>query len=755
VSDTDPGGLGPSSGRTPDDYRTLLERVPAIVYIADEHADGRWRYVSPWIKLILGFTVEEWLADNLLWMKQLHPDDREETIELEREMEISFADEPKVVVTEYRMLHRDGSVVWIRDDSVLLPDQNGKPRWYGVLSDITAAKQVELEIERQAAATAALAALVGRALKGISVQQLLDDACTVAAEVLGVKSTVVVELSSDSGLLEMGAIYGWDRSEVMLAQTDQRADSQAGHALLTGEPTQVVDWDSETRFVRSQMMIEHGIRSSLYLRIDGRDNTPFGVFGVLSTEPRTYSENDINFVRAMTATLSDAIERDRAEQEIEHRALHDILTDLPNRVLFQDRVEQAFERVRRHRKLAAVLFIDVDDFKYINDTQLHSGGDQLLISVAARLREAVRPTDTVARWGGDEFGLLLDEITSERDAIATAQRLAASFAREPFVIGAASLFVTLSIGIALTDGHEQPDELIGNADKAMYLAKDRGGARYEMFDEDMRVRDTARLRQKQDLDLALEKRQLSLSYQPIVALSDNTISGAEVLLRWNHPERGPIEAAEFIPVAEESGQIHRIGQWMLEEACRDAAKWAQARPDAPPMRLYVNVSAAQFANTRLSDVIAEAMEASKLPADQLSVEISERVLLGDSKTARSTLRRLQRARIEIVVDDFGSGQSSASQLSSMPVSAVKLDRRSVANLANRGAAGRAARAAVAMAKALDLRVIAGGTERDKQVQQLIALGCGFAQGYLFSPPVSAAELTAMLVDGARLPGTGD
>lgn len=752
-SDRSPEIPEPVRKTTAEDYRTLLERVPAIVFIAEPQVDGKWRYVSPWIESILGFTVDEWLSDSTLWSRQLHPADRDKAIRLEEETSATFDSEPKAVAIDYRMLHKDGHVVWIRDESIMLPDENGQPLWYGLMSDVTEAKQTEIEIERQAAATTAVARLGSRALKRLSLAELFEEACQLVAEVLHVDATFIAEAPGGQPPLELQALHGLARSDLRLSQGDPDIDELARHALLSNDFTQVFNWDTETRFKRPQMLAEHGIRSSLCVPI-GEPEHRFGVFGVLSTEPRSYPYSEAHFLRTMATVVADAVERQRAEDDAEHRALHDSLTGLPNRILFLDRVEQALERLRRHRKLAAALFIDVDHFKHINDTLGHHAGNELLVGVSARLRETVRPTDTVARFGGDEFGLLLDDITSERDAIATAERIAGSFAR-PFLLEAGSHFITLSIGIALTDGHEPASALIDNADKAMYRAKESGRAHYEMFDEDMRVRAIARMRLETDLRRALDQHDLRLTYQPLVRLGDQTICGAAALLRWDHQTRGTVPPADFIPVAEESGMIDRIGQWALRAACIDAAHWTRARPDAAPIPVHVKVSATQLANARLADAIDDSLAASGLSAGQLLVEVSESALLEGSETSRRTLTRLESSGVGIVVDDFGAGRSSLSHLSVFPLRAIKLSPNLIANLTSASTELRIAKAAIAMAGALGLEVIATEVDTPEQAQALASLGCVTAQGHLFSGPTTATELTAMLVNGIRLRQTTD
>ena len=333
------------------------------------------------------------------------------------------------MASEYRMLHRDGHVVWIRDDSVLVPDRSGALRWHGVMSDITVQKEAEEELKRRADAQSAVARLGEHALQRVSISQLLDEALTSVTQVLERRRRDARGGAARRRVDPAARPARWTDSDIGELRSERGANTQAGHTLRTGEPVVVDDWSSERAFRAVRAARRRDIRSSVCVRIEGPDR-PFGIFGVLSQLPRAYTQGDVDFVQSLANVLADALQRQYAEDKIEHRALHDPLTGLPNRVLFLDRLEQAFERARRRgQSLAAVLFIDLDHFKQINDTLGHHAGDELLASVAARLREAVRPTDTVARFGGDEFGLLLDDIASERDAIATAERIAASFAQ--------------------------------------------------------------------------------------------------------------------------------------------------------------------------------------------------------------------------------------------------------------------------------------------------------------------------------------
>ncbi len=485
------------------------------------------------------------------------------------------------------------------------------------------------------------------------------------------------------------------------------------------------------------------------MRIEGPVH-PWGVFGAFSSRPHAFSEHDVDFVVSLANILADAIERQDAEDAMQHRALHDPLTGLPNRVLFTDRLEQALERVRRHPgSLAAILFIDVDHFKQVNDTLGHQAGDDLLIGIATRLREAVRPTDTVARFGGDEFGLLLEEIASERVAIATAERVAAGFAR-PFVLDAGSQFVTVSIGIAIADDHQDAQAMLQDADAAMYRAKQRGRARYDLFDEDLRVRALARGRIENELRRAIELHELRLVYQPVVRLKDETLGGLEALLRWEHPQRGLVLPGEFIPVAEESGLIDRIGLWVIEQALHDAARWKDARPDRPPLGLGINVSMHQLHNRRFAEQLADAIDAGGIDPENIHLELDERVLRDDAEQIHRNLLALKRTGVRLVIHDFGTGDSSLTRLAELPIDAIKVDRRFVAALGRDADAGRIAQAVAATGHALGVSVVGLGAETVAQVDELRRLGCTHAQGLVYSAPVPAAEIARIVADESLL-----
>jgi diguanylate cyclase (GGDEF)-like protein/PAS domain S-box-containing protein len=749
VGDSDTGGMPGTRAVKPQgcgiaasEYPKLLERVPAIIYVADTGGEGAWHYVSPQIEHILGYSPDEWCANPRLWAERLHPDDRDWV--LARENGLGGV-KPDDSALEYRMVHRDGRTVWILDDAMLAQAEDGEIRWHGMLHDITDRKGVEDELERRAAQQAAVALLGEHALEGASTIDLMNEAVSGAGQMLGAEIAAVWEFLPDENSLVLRSGIGWPDTEIGSLRYPAGEGSQAGYTLLSGAPVVVEDWDAERRFDQPSF---RGRRTGagLSVKIEGGSRGPFGVLVIQSMRPRRFATGDIDFLQSLANVLADALERQAVEDAIRERAVHDPLTGLPNRVLFVDRLEHALARLGRQQSLAAILFLDLDHFKLVNDSLGHHVGDELLAAAAPRLKRALRGSDTVARFGGDEFGILLEDIASERDAIDTAERIAATFAR-PFVLSGSEHFVTTSIGIALATGGERADELIRDADAAMYRAKDRGRARYEVFDEGMRGRAIARLRMENDLRRALERDQLRLEYQPVVSLTNFQVVGVEALLRWRHPERGEISPSEFIPIAEENGLIEPIGRWVLENACRQAAQWYGARPDSAPLAMSVNLSAVQVARRTLPDVVAAALSSTGLDPACLSLEITETVMVRDADALTDILHALKALGVRLVLDDFGTGYSSLSYLTRLPLDVLKVDRSFVDGLGNEARDTAITEAIIAMSRALSLDVVAEGVETSEQVTELSRLGCTLAQGFHFSRAVPALDITDALNNG--------
>ncbi len=447
----------------------------------------------------------------------------------------------------------------------------------------------------------------------------------------------------------------------------------------------------------------------------------------------------------MAGSQTDITMRKKAEEQLLHDALHDALTGLPNRALMMDRIACALGRARRRPECSmAALFLDLDRFKVINDSLGHMLGDQLLIEIGRRLQACVRPGDTVARLGGDEFTILLEPLTGEEGATSVTTRIQRELSR-PFQLGGQEVYTTASIGIALGGGdYADPEELLRDADAAMYRAKALGGSQHQVFDSSMRAAAVALLNLEVDLRRALERRELRLHYQPIVSLQARTITGFEALVRWEHPQVGLIPPGEFIPLAEETGLIVPLGQWVLREACRRAAAWQACFPSDPPMTISVNLCSRQLMHPDVVLMVEEALSESGLDPRSLRLEITESAIIENTDQARTTLSRLKEMGIQLHMDDFGTGYSSLSYLHRFPVDALKIDRYFIGRITSRGENLEIVRTIVQLARSLGIETVAEGLETEVQLARLRELGCELGQGFLISEPLDEDAATALV-----------
>jgi diguanylate cyclase (GGDEF)-like protein/PAS domain S-box-containing protein len=556
-------------------YRTLVEQIPVVAYI--DRADGSDTplYTSPQIEGLIGYTPEEGSGVRL-WREHLHPEDRERVLAADERFE--RADE-KRFGAEYRLIAKDGSVVWVLEDAVLVKDATGSPLyWQGILYDIT--------------------------------------------------------------------------------------------------------------------------------------------------------------------------ERKEAEKWLEHRTLHDLLTDLPNRLLLLDRLGHALARTEREgRGQVAVLFMDLDRFKVINDSLGHEAGDRLLVAVAERLKGYMRPEDTLARFSGDEFVVLVEDVESPEQAIRVAERIHTDVLESSFVLEGREIYVGTSVGIALGNARtKSAEDLLRNADMAMYRAK-REGSGYSMFDPALYEWAVRRLQLENDLRRAIEGEELVLHYQPIFDLDNQGVWGVEALVRWQHPERGLVMPEEFIPLAEETGLIAPMGRWVLEEACRRTKEWQQSYPSSAPLGVIVNFSATQLRHPDCVRNIEEALRTSGLDTGSLILDVTESTFLDVFENDTLPLKRIEKLGVKIFIDDFGTGYSSLSYLKRLPASALKIDKSFVAGLGEDSEDTAIVRMVVDLAHTLGLESIAEGVENEEQVRLLGGMGCKYAQGYYWQRPCTAEKLEKMLAAG--------
>jgi diguanylate cyclase (GGDEF)-like protein/PAS domain S-box-containing protein len=455
----------------------------------------------------------------------------------------------------------------------------------------------------------------------------------------------------------------------------------------------------------------------------------------------------------MAGSQTDITARKRAEAQLLYDAFHDALTGLPNRALFMDRLQHIIDSARRRTgALYAVLFLDMDRFKVINDSLGHLVGDQLLIAVGKKVSGCLRPGDTVARLGGDEFAILLENISDVNDAVDIAERIRTELAH-PFIIAGNCVFTGFSIGIAPSAAdYERPEQVLRDADIAMYQAKARGGSCYEIYDARMHAGVIARLQLEADLRRAVDRQEFVLHYQPIMDLQASRLIGFEALIRWVHPRHGMIYPMEFIPLAEETGLIGPIGEWVLSEACRRLVVWHRQYPQDPPLKMSMNISGKQFSRSDLAEVVTRILQETGLPPDSLALEITESMIMVDLESAIKTMGRLRAMGIQIHIDDFGTGYSSLSHLHRFPITALKIDRAFVQKLLEGGENDAIITSIVTLAKSLNLEVIAEGIELDYQLSSIKGLRCQYGQGFLFSRAMPPAAVDIWIESGTPMKG---
>jgi diguanylate cyclase (GGDEF)-like protein/PAS domain S-box-containing protein len=442
--------------------------------------------------------------------------------------------------------------------------------------------------------------------------------------------------------------------------------------------------------------------------------------------------------------MTDVTERKALEERLRHQALHDPLTNLPNRTLLMDRLGHALAGAERRKTKVAVLFMDIDNFKYVNDSLSHEDGDRLLVEVGERLRECLRAQDTVARLGGDEFAILLEDLEREEDATVVAGQVAQAL-RPPVLLDGQEIFVTVSIGVAFgACSEDRPEALLRKADVAMYRAKTDGKDRHAVYRPEMGVLSSQRFTLEGDLRRALERQELEVYYQPKVLIETGKIVALEALARWEHSERGLLLPAEFVPLAEETRLIVPIGWWILREVCRQVKDWHEIYPAYPPLAVNVNLSARQFYAPDLVRQVADVLEGTALDSGSLVLEITEGVAIEEAPSTVATLNALKELGVKLAIDDFGTGYSSLSYLKRFPVDVIKIDRSIVEGLSQDRGDSAIVAAILTLAHALGLEVIAEGVETSEQVAELQALGCDFGQGYYWWTPQPAKETASLL-----------
>ena len=649
---------------------------------------------------------------------------------------------------EFRIVWPDGTLHWVAGQGDFFFNDAGQPlRMIGIVKEITERKQAEEALRIRARRQAILAELGQQALSGVSPLTLMERTVDRVAETLAVEYCHVLEPLPDGSALLLRAGAGWKEEWVGRTTVEMSKGSQAAYVFISNGPVVVENLRTETRFTAPPFLLAHGVVSGVSVLIPGQDY-PYGLLEAHTGRRRAFTEEEVHFLQAVATILAMAIDRKKVEERIEHQAYHDALTGLPNRLLLEDRLSVAVAHAHRSGEILAILLIDLDRFKVINDTLGHPAGDALLRAVGARFVRAVREGDTVARMGGDEFAVLLSELNSDEVALEIADRITSSL-REPFQLDGRDLFVTASIGVAVyphagVDGRT----LLQHADIALYRAKEHGRNTLRAFSPAMNSRAFERLSLESSLRQALERREFLLHFQPQVDLNGGEIIGFEALIRWHRPEIGMVSPAEFIPLAEETGLILPIGEWVLRAACAQNVAWQRA--GFPAMRIAVNLSARQFHRDDLVDTVTRALRETGLSPQYLELELTESILMGKEAGILHMLRVLTDMGIQLSIDDFGTGYSSLAYLKRFPISKLKVDQIFVRNLTTDPNDAVITRTVVGMAHSLRLKALAEGVETEAQLACLRSLGCDEMQGYLFSRPLPADEATTLLAQKKRL-----
>jgi diguanylate cyclase (GGDEF)-like protein len=668
---------------------------------------------------------------------------------------------------------RDGKLVLARVDDGFAPDEMHLVRGMArvltlsarLLAGLETEREARAESERQAADNVRLLAtlrerqtllerlsriqrsIVQRAALADVLESIVDG----AAELLG-DEVVGLRLVEPHDPMQMALVASAGVPEEMMDALRRApvGDGVGGRAIIEGGL--VVDDHYQDSAHGLALYRDDGLQAAMAAPVH-ENGVPVGSLVVASHTPgRSYSTSEqevlVSFAEHASLALTDA----RNFEDAMHQAFHDSLTGLPNRALFLDRLDHAEARSARTGSPVAVLFLDLDSFKKVNDRLGHVAGDELLVLVSGRLRRCMRPSDTAARFGGDEFAMLLEDMAPEASPAIVAKRVLHELS-EPFTIQGQEVLISASIGIASTRDRAS-DDLLRNADLAMYRAKSEGKGHFQAFEPGMHAVVLERLELEVDLQRALHRRELEVHFQPIVELATGRTVAVEALLRWNHPSRGLVGPDEFIPLAEETGAIHALGQWVLSEACRQAVEWNASVCSADPISVGVNLSGRQLEDPALVGLVEAALEETGLPADLLILEITETILMQDLEGTISKLSELRDLGVRLSVDDFGTGYSSLQYLRRFPLDSLKIAKSFVDGVAGPSQDAAVARAIVDLGDTFNLRVVAEGVETTEQYERLLELGCQFGQGYLFARPAPASEIECKLTGARAVPGSG-
>jgi diguanylate cyclase (GGDEF)-like protein/PAS domain S-box-containing protein len=687
-------------------YRGIIDRLPAVLYVDGVNDGDTMVDVGPGIFDLLGLTREEWLATPEGWRDVLHPDDLHRIVEAS-ERTVSSGEPFR---EQYRAIHRDGREVWIREEAVRIEDEEGSPLfWLGLMLDVTDSVRTERELQE---AQKRYGALVEN-IPAIVYVDLADDRMTttyVSPQIEALLGITPAEYINDPDLW-LTHLHPEDRDDTVAAYLEGRAAGEP----FTLEYRLVARNGSVLWFSDSAVVVHDAAGEPLYVQ----------------------------------GVMLDITTRKEAEAQIAFLAYHDKLTELPNRVLFDELLDLSLARARRHGLGVAVISVDMDNFKLVNDSLGHDAGDELIVLLSERLREATRETDLVARPGGDEFLMLLADLESAATlpggdpasfvAESVASRIQASL-RQPFEVAGTELYVTASLGISLFPTHgDDAETILKHADNAMFRSKQAGpGGSFMHAASD--VDSMGKLSLSTRLRKAVENQSWMLHYQPLVDLSTGGMIGVEALIRWPEPGGGLIQPGEFIPLAEEMGLIEAIGDWVVEELSRQDAMW---RADGLSLEISFNLSPRQLWRPAVVDKILARLEPAGMDPARLTVEITESTAMTDPDRTQTILEDMHGRGLRLAIDDFGTGYSSLARLKHMPFDVLKIDRSFIRDVDTDRDAASMVSAMIALAQNLGMTALAEGIETEPEWAWLADRGCAQGQGYYFSRPVPAAEILAL------------
>jgi diguanylate cyclase (GGDEF)-like protein/PAS domain S-box-containing protein len=677
------------------------------------------------------------------WYEGIHPDDQGRVI----------AGVHRVIGAggenwsdEYRFRRMDGSYLHVLDRGHVIRDASGRAvRMIGAMADISSRKRAEERIHSQAMQQRLIAEFGQQAFASTDVEDVLKRAVELVSVSLQADLCSVLEVDRSGKHLLMKAVSGWPE-EFSSRPVSIRPGGRLEFVLSHREPLIIEDLPKDERFPDSPLL-KLGVRSGIQVPIFGTAGT-YGILSVHSRAERRFGPEDMSFLQSVANILAVAIERKNAQERLERLAQFDSLTGLPNRHLFHDRLLKTMAHARRNGEPMAVLFIDLDRFKLVNDTKGHSAGDKLLQEAASRLLQCVRSGDTVGRFGGDEFGAIVTDLAKPGDAGVVAQKVLDAIA-QPFRLDALETYVSASIGITLfpADG-DNPEALVMNADTAMYRAKEQGRNTYQYFTREMNERALARVHMEAALRRAIDHKEFLLHYQPKVDLKTRAICGFEALLRWQHRDKGLVLPGEFVSVLEDAGLIVPVGEWVLQEVCAQIRSWQ--RSGLPVRPITVNLSARQFQQKDFEATVRHVLREAGVDPSLVQFELTESLLMSDPEGAARTLRGLKDSGVKISVDDFGTGYSSLAYLKRFPIDALKIDYSFIRDITSDPEDAMITLAIIGLGHSLKLKVVAEGVETQEQLELLAANGCDEIQGYRFSVPTTPEECAEMMRENRRL-----